>query len=61
MKIRDESYKILSYKIKHNYNVDDFLLSYHSLQQRAIDITWKNIKWVEKWEMRYYIVESERK
>jgi len=58
LKIQKDSYKIVSYKIKHNYNIYDFLLSYRSLLQRAIDIIWGNIKWVEKQEKKYYIVES---
>jgi len=55
--VQKDSYRIVSYKIKHNYNIDDFLLNYRSLLQRAIDIIWGNIKWVEKWEKKYYIVE----
>jgi len=61
LKIQDDSYKILSYKIKHNYNIDDFLLSYRSLLQKAVDIIWENITWVEKWEEKCYEVESGRK
>jgi len=59
--MQKDSCKIVSYKIKHNYNIDDFLLSYRSLLQRAIDIIWGNINWVEKWEKKYYIVENKRK
>jgi len=55
--VQKDSYRIVSYKIKHNYNIDDFLLNYRSLLQRAINIIWSNIKWVEKWEKKYYIVE----
>jgi len=59
--VQKDSYKILSYKIKHNYNIEDFLLSYCSLLQKAIDIIWENIRWVEKWEEKCYEVESGRK
>jgi len=59
--MQKDSYKIVSYKIKHSYNIDDFLLSYHSLLQRTIDIIWGNITWIEKQEKKYYIVESGRK
>jgi len=38
LKIQKDSYKIVSYKVKHNYNVDGFLFSYRSLLQKAIDI-----------------------
>jgi len=59
--MQKDSYKIVSYKIKHYYNIDDFLLSYRSLLQKAINIIWKNIMWIEKQEKRYYIVENRRK
>jgi len=61
LKIQKDSYKILSYKVKHNYNIDNFLLNYRSLLQRAVDIIWDNITWVEKWEEKCYEVESGRK
>jgi len=54
--VRSNSYRILSYKIKHNYDVSGFLHSYRSLLQRAVDVIWGNIKWVEKWEKKYYVV-----
>jgi len=41
-------YKILSYKIKHNYDVAEFLSSYRYLLQRAIDVIWNNIEWRRK-------------
>jgi len=59
--VQKDSYKIVSYKVKHNYNIIDFLLSYRSLLQKAVDIIWENITWVEKWEERCYEVESGRK
>jgi len=59
--VRSNSYRIVSYKIKHNYDVSDFLLSYRSLLQKAIDIIWSNIKWVEKGEKKYYVVEHGRR
>jgi len=46
--VQSSSYKIVSYKIKHDYNVKDFLYSYRYLLQRAIDIIWNNITWIEK-------------
>ena len=61
MKIRDDSYKIVSYKIRHDYNITDFLLSYRSLLQRAIDMILGNVTWIDKWEERCYEVESGRK
>jgi len=45
----------LSYKIKHNYDVEDFLDSYRYLLQKAIDIIWDNIEWVEKKQRKYYL------
>jgi len=59
--MQKDSFKIVSYKVKHNYDIDDLLLSYRSLLQRAINIIWEDIKWVEKWEKKYYEVESKRK
>jgi len=38
---------ILSYRIKHGYDISGFLLSYLTLLQRSMDIVWDNIKWVE--------------
>jgi len=59
--MQKDSYKIVSYKIKHDYNINDFLLSYRSLLQRTIDIIWDNIEWVEKWEKKYCVAESRGK
>ena len=42
------SYRIVSYKVKHGYDVRDFLSSYKYLLQRAIDIIWDNIEWKKK-------------
>ena len=42
------SYKILSYKIKHNYNIAEFLSSYRYLLQKAIDVIWDSIEWKRK-------------
>lgn len=42
------SYRIVSYKVNHSYNVSDFLSSYRSLLQRAIDYIWENIEWRRK-------------
>lgn len=41
-------YKTLSYKLKHNHNVGEFLGSYRLLLQKAIDIIWDNTEWVKK-------------
>jgi len=61
LKVQSSSYRILSYKIKHNYSIEDFLLCYRSLLQRAIDIIWDSIKWGEKRRKNYYIVERGRR
>ncbi|MBS7288202.1 MAG: hypothetical protein KIH01_05535 [Candidatus Freyarchaeota archaeon] len=42
------SYQVKSYKVKHNYDVKDFLESYRWLLQRAINEIWENIAWKEK-------------
>jgi len=46
--VQRNSYRIVSYKIKHNYDVKEFLSSYRYLLQRAIDIIWNSIKWKKK-------------
>jgi len=46
--VQNSSYKIVSYKIKHNHDVKEFLLSYNSLLQKTIDIIWSNITWNKK-------------
>jgi len=50
------SYVILSYKIRHNYDVSEFLDSYRCLLQRAVDIIWNGIKWMERRQRNYYVV-----
>ena len=52
------SYKVLSYKIKHSYDVNEFLSSYKYLLQYAIDIIWKNINWVERRQRKYYFIKK---
>ena len=42
------SYVILSYKVRHGYDVSEFLSSYRHLLQRAIDIIWDGIEWKKK-------------
>ena len=39
------SSRILSYKIKHDYDVSEFLSSYRCLLRRAIDVIWESIEW----------------
>ena len=53
------SYKILSYKLKHDYKVDDLLNGYKHILQKAIDIIWGNIKWVERRQRNYYVIKEE--
>ena len=55
------SYVILSYKIKHYYNIGEFLNSYKHLLQNAIDIIWDNIEWIEKKQRNYYLIRSGKK
>jgi len=56
--VQRSSYRILSYKIKHNYGISGFLSSYKYILQRAIDIIWDNIEWIERRQRNYYIIES---
>ena len=50
------SCRIVSYKVKHNYDVSDFLSSYKYLLQRAIDVIWENIEWIEKKQRKYHTI-----
>ncbi|OYT26516.1 MAG: hypothetical protein B6U95_07385 [Thermofilum sp. ex4484_82] len=47
---------ILSYKVRHDYDVGGFLNSYQHLLQKAIDIIWDNIDWIEKKQRNYYVI-----
>ncbi len=42
------SYRIVSYKVRHDYDISEFLSSYRYLLQRAIDIIWDSIEWKKK-------------
>jgi len=46
--VQRNSYRIVSYKVKHGYDVRDFLSSYKYLLQRVIDIIWDSIDWKKK-------------
>ena len=48
MRVQRSSYVILSYKVRHGYDVSEFLSSYRHLLQRAIDIIWDGIEWKKK-------------
>ena len=55
------SYVTLSYKIKHDYDIGEFLNSYKYLLQKAIDTIWDNIEWVEKRQRNYYLIKQGRR
>jgi len=38
---------VRSYKLKHDYDVDEFLKSYRDVLQKAVDWIWNNIEWEE--------------
>ena len=46
--MRRNSYRILSYKVKHGYELGDFLSSYRHLLQRAVDAIWEGIEWKKR-------------
>ena len=50
----------LSYKVKHNYDTTEFLSSYRCLLQRAIDMIWDNIRWIEKRQRNCYLIKRGR-
>ncbi|MCD6158158.1 MAG: transposase, partial [Euryarchaeota archaeon] len=39
---------VLTYKMKHDWDVKDLLTAYKRVLQRAIDIIWENTEWKEK-------------
>jgi len=47
--------------LKHNYDIKGFLDDYTHLLQKAIDIIWDNIKWIEKKQRKYYRVNNEKR
>ena len=59
--MQSNSYRILSYKVKHNYDVKEFLSSYRYLLQKAIDIIWSNIEWIEKKQRNHYLIRDGEK
>ncbi len=52
---------ILSYKIKHSYDVSEFLKDYRYLLQRVIESIWDNVKWVERKQRDYYVIKQGRR
>ncbi|MEM0079730.1 MAG: transposase [Nitrososphaerota archaeon] len=38
---------VRSYKLRHSYDVDEFLKSYRDVLQKAVDWIWNNIEWKE--------------
>ncbi len=52
---------VRSYKLKHSYDIKNFLDDYTRLLQRAIDIIWDNIKWIERKQRKYYRVNKEKR
>jgi len=56
--VQNDSYVTLSYKIKHNHNIRDFLVGYKHLLQTTIDIIWDNIKWAERKQRNFYVIKQ---
>jgi putative transposase len=48
MDVPKSPYQVRAYKIKHCYDISNFLEAYRLILQRAIDEIWKNIQWTEK-------------
>jgi len=46
--VQGNSYRILSYKVKHGYDLRGFLSSYRHLLQRAVDAIWEGIEWKKR-------------
>jgi len=47
--------------LKHSYDIKNFLNDYTRLLQKAIDIIWDDIKWIEKKQRKYYRVNNEKR
>ncbi len=58
--MQDNFSPTLSYKIKHSYDINSFLLSHHSMLQKAIHAIRSNTEWVKKREKRHYAVDERR-
>ena len=54
-------YNILSYKLRHNYDISEFLSSYRYILQRVIDEIWDNIEWIERRQRNYYLIKQGRR
>ncbi len=59
--MQNGSYVILSYKLKHSYDVGEFLDSYRRILQRSVDMIWENVEWAEGRQKKYYVVKLGRK
>jgi len=59
--VQKSPYQILSYKLKHNYDIGDFLNDYRNLLQKAIDIIWDNIDWIERKQKNRYLIKQGRR
>jgi len=59
--VQKSSYQILSYRIEHSYGIKDFLSDYRDLLQKAIDVIWDNIDWIEREQRNYYLIKQERR
>ena len=59
--MRGSSYQILSYRVRHSYDIGDFLESCRNLLQRAVDEIWGNIEWIERRQRNYYVVKRGRR
>ena len=59
--MQNSSYVILSYKLRLDYDIGVFLYDYRRLLQKAIDIIWENIEWIEKKQRNYYLVKQGRR
>jgi len=49
---------VLTYRMNHNWNVQELLTEYQKLLQRAIDEIWENTEWKEKLVKHRYRIEE---
>jgi putative transposase len=52
LKVSGSYYQVRAYNLRHGYDLSDFLEAYRVLLQKAIDMIWDRIRWVEKHDKR---------
>ena len=59
-RLRRETKIVLTYRIRHEWNIEKLLMEYQRVLQCAIDEIWKNTTWKKKKVKHRYYIDSER-